>query len=53
MASTIGKLPKIGIRTPLKLYVYFEFVSETTSIQPTTFPNRTQSFIENGKELRT
>ena len=23
---------KIGIRTPLKLYVYFGFVSETTSI---------------------
>jgi len=23
---------KIGIRTPLKLYVYFRFVSETTGI---------------------
>jgi len=27
MASAIGKLPKIEIRTPLKLYVYFRFVS--------------------------
>ena len=44
---------KIGIRTPLKLYVYFRFVLETTGIQPTTFPSHTQSFMENGKELRT
>jgi len=27
MASAIGKLEEIGIRTPLKLYVYFWFVS--------------------------
>ena len=27
MASAVGKLAKIGIRTPLKLYVYFWFVS--------------------------
>ena len=43
MAGAIGKLPKIGIRTPLKLYAYFGFVSETTGIYPTTFPNGTQS----------
>jgi len=58
--SSVGKYvhhkretAKIGIRTPLKLYVYFRFVSETTGIKPTTFPSRTQSFMENGKELRT
>jgi len=45
---------KIGIRTPLKLYVlYFLFVSEKNRHLSVRFASRTQRFMENGKELRT
>jgi len=48
-----GETEKWAFCTPLKSVIYFRFVSETTGVLPTTFPSRTQSFMENGKELRT
>jgi len=46
----MAKLKK-GILHTSKIGNYFRFVSETTGSWPTTFSSRTQSFMENGKEL--
>jgi len=44
---------KIGICTPLKSDVHFRFVSETTGIDPTTFPSHKQNLVKFGEELWT
>jgi len=56
MAIIISKLPKcakIGICTPLKSAVYFQFVSETIAVEPIIFPSGKQNLVKIGKELRT
>jgi len=44
---------KIGIRTSLKSANYFQFVSQTTGVEATTFLSRMQNLVKIGKELWT
>ena len=45
MAATIAKLPKSEF-TPQKLDIFFQFVSETIGVEPTTFPSHMQNFVK-------
>ena len=47
------KTAKTGIRTPLKLVNDFRFVSQTISVEATTFPSRMQNLVKMGEELWT
>jgi len=47
------KTAEIGIRTHLKSANYFRFVSQTISVDATTFLSRTQNLVKIGKELWT
>jgi len=37
---------KIRVRTPLKLGIYFRFVSETAGAELTKFPSHMQNFVK-------
>jgi len=51
--STLQKYAKIEICTPLKLAIYFRFVSETIAVESTKFSSGMQNLVKIGKELRT
>ena len=53
MWSPEPETTEIGIRTPRKSANYFNFVSQTTGVEETTFLSRMQNLVKIGKELWT
>jgi len=45
------KTAKIGIRTPLQSDNYFRFVSQTISVEATTFLSRVQNLVKISKRI--